>query len=348
MENLSTLTQDLAREISSLDPLAVDNFMVNELPVLNQAADVNRIVEAGVRVLPNTGRIEEMSYAENQAALRDLGMIASSIVRHGVDIREVREIETTLVSLGNKYDEMPRETVFHYGPWNPDNGRLRTFTGTEGEAMFIDSFRKGMVGLDRSIDKLIESQKLDTRDLGYGNSLEEARDGFQAMVDAMVAVRRTITPEFFTFEMRPYFPVLNIGGRDYQAPGGAQMPMLLIDRILWGVDMENEEYHNYFAESRQYLPRMYREVDELVSPESVVSRIGSDTESCNESIESARQGALELLSSIQKFRFPHLKTARDNFAHRSEESKGSGGYTPDILDNLIGWTNEARNLLKVQ
>lgn len=333
-------TEVLSRQIQELDPLNADHFMVNVLPVLNNSGNVNEIVVATVNIIPTQDKVEVMNYNKLQASIRDLGIIGSSVQRHGVDISEVPNLENAMCEIGKRLNETPRETVFHYGPWNPSGQRQRTFTGSEEEKIFIGSFREGMSGLDESINNLLSLQDKSTDDLNFGHVIDVAKSGFQKMVNAMVEVRRKITPDFFSFEMRPYFPVLKIYGKEYQAPGGAQMPVLLVDRILWGSDQKDEKYQNYYHDAIQYLPKVYRDVAEKIGGESIVTKVLNSQP--NIGLPSVRQSLSSILTSLLMFRHPHLKTAKENFERRSDGSKGSGGYTPDILEKLIELTADSK------
>lgn len=333
-------TEVLSRQIQELDPLNADHFMINTLPVLNNNGNAHEIVVASANIIPTRDKVEIMNYQELQASIRDLGIIGSSVQRHNINISDVPNLEHAMSAIGQKLNETPRETVFHYGPWNPSGERQRTFTGSEGEKTFIGSFREGMSGLDESINNLLSLQSKSTDDLNFGHVIDIAKSGFQKMVNAMVEVRRKITPDFFSFEMRPYFPVLRIDGKEYQAPGGAQMPVLLLDRILWGSDQKDEKYQNYYHDAIQYLPKVYRDVAEKIGGESIVTKVLNSQS--NIGTDSVRQGLSSILTSLLMFRHPHLKTAKENFAKRSDDAKGSGGYTPDILEKLIELTAESK------
>jgi hypothetical protein len=333
-------TSEVARRIQDLDPLGADHFMVDILPTLNSLGKVGEVISLSKGIIPSGDKIEAMDGFEARAAIRDLGMVASSIQKHGVPTRKIPDLERSLILIGMKLDEIPRETVFHYGPWNPADERTRTFTGTEEEKIFIQSFREGMQGLDLSINSLLELQNKSVFDLGFSHTLDLARDGFQKMVSAMVEVRRKVTPDFFSFQMRPYFPALTINGQVYQAPGGAQMPVLLIDRMVWGIDCKDNVYQEYYGENLKYLPKNYREIDQLIETNSLVTRFLKEADAAN--LAQTQEGISLLLLVLLKFRLPHLKTAKANFEKRPEGSKGSGGYTPTILEHLIILTNDAK------
>lgn len=332
---------DHSQKIQDLDPLRIDGFMIHQLPLYNNSNSPQAIIEALPTFIPNEETINNFDINESRASMRDLGMIAASLQRHGISISSLPNLENTLIVLGNKTGEVPRETVFHYGPWNPTGERTRTFTGTEGEKLFIDSFREGMSGLDSCIKSLIQAQ---ATSLGpdFARLLNDSKDQFERMVKAMVEIRRKITPQFFTENLRPYFPVLNIGGNDYLAPGGAQMPVLLVDRVLWGTDETNPEYQSYYVDNQAYLPTEYK-IDSYINRESVVSKFVREANESDHETFTSREALKNLFTSLLSFRYPHLQTAKENFALRKDGAKGSGGYQPIILETLVNLTRQARD-----
>lgn len=53
----------------------------------------------------------------------------------------------------------------------------------------------------------------------------------------------------------------------------------------------------------------------------------------------------DFINELIKFRRPHLKVAQDNFALRGDKDVGSGGYKPDVLQNLVLETERTRSIL---
>jgi monodechloroaminopyrrolnitrin synthase len=340
---------DNSRRIQELDPLEVDIFMVHELPGYNKTKNSRAIRRALPGIIPNQERIDNFSINECEAAMRDLGMIAGSLQYHGINISSLPHLENALVALGNRTGGVPRDTVFHYAKWNPADERMRTFTGTDEERIFIHSLQEGMSGLDSCIKSLIQAQ---TTELGseFAELLTNAKDQFDGMTNGMVEVIDKITPKVFTGEISPYFPVLNIAGKDYAAPNGAQMAVLLVDRILWGADLNEsnphyQEYLRYYEDNKSYLPKEYRN-DLNIGNESIISRIVRESEASGYCNFDSRNTAADFFNSLIRFRRPHFKTANDNFALRDKDAKGSGGYEPSTLRTLLELTYEARDRIK--
>ena len=49
----------------------------------------------------------------------------------------------------------------------------------------------------------------------------------------------------------------------------------------------------------------------------------------------------EVLHPLMSFRFPHKKVTDENFRVRPTGSKGSGGYTVEVLDMLLTLNTQA-------
>lgn len=144
--------------------------------------------------------------------------------------------------------------------------------------------------------------------------------------------------------LRPFFEPKTLRGNTYFAAGGAQMPVTMVDLILWGVEDTDRTYVGYRNENLRYLPRSYRsKVEVITSSPSILSQITeqvasglhlSGQERALESITSLRQFADQII----KFRAPHLAIAKANMRIRSTDAVGSGGYDVRILEYLISRT----------
>ena len=336
--------------IASLDPLNADE-MLRSLPVMNVCRDISGLVQLGEAIVPTPLQSNGFTRNESRAALRDLGMVAASIKRHGIEpVRVVPGLQEALISGGLKAGTVPRDTVLSYGAWNPDDQRRRKFTVLPDEDLFIDSFKRGSGQLDQSVVELLNTQDMDLQDSGFESAVNRSSKHFEQMIGAIVAVRRHITPEVFTGELRPYFEPYLVGERSYLAPGGAQMPVLLIDQIMWGSDTADTQYQQYLIENTQYLPEEMRDLStNLSQKESMVSRVKRECAE-KDTLQPQEQKSLgamvDLTNKLIAFRRPHLALAKANFALRSEKDNGSGGYKPDILEVLIDHTEKARQSIK--
>ncbi|MEK7565170.1 MAG: monodechloroaminopyrrolnitrin synthase PrnB family protein [Patescibacteria group bacterium] len=295
-----------------------------------------------------------MSRLEAAAATRDAGMVASSLVRHGAPIQEFPDLEEFLVTLSIMTDEVPADTVISYGPRNPYNGRMRTFTGESGEQLFISCVIEGMRSLPTAVAALDAAQEFSPTDSEFSCLVDLAASNFSAMIVSITQVSKCITPEYFTHKLRPYFEPKIIGGKTYLAPGGAQMPVILIDLALWGGRDNNPQYIRYWNENVSYLPLSLRvRTQKIVRSEPLIDKVAKELEnvksfgvSQRENVELALGSIDKLIVMLQKFRYPHLRIAEENMAIRQKGAVGSGGYDTEVLKLLIASSESARK--KVQ
>lgn len=343
------------RLVQNLDPLRMDDFLASELPKLNVEKRVGPLIELARKLVPTPDTATHLSSLEAMAAIRDLNMVASSLRRHEVNFDAVPNLEPALLVLANQASEVPSDTVTSYGPRNPEGSRMRAFTPHHEERLFIDSFRSGMNELLRVVEALETAQCLTIIDVLCGSELREAERRFQAMMTAIVAVRRHITPQFFTDELRPYFEPKVIGGRKYFAPGGAQMSLILVDQLLWGIAQSDGSLASYYQENLEYQPALLRARERMfvMKPplvQQVVLRfVQGDVENVTLSdaqiIRQSLTAIEQILVAVEQFRVIHLRIARDNMAIRPLGSVGSGGYDTKLLTQLLEKTTNARGAI---
>lgn len=145
--------------VSLLDPLNLDDFLLNYLPQLNRKRLSREIIRFALTKVPNKTEVSHYDPLNAKAATRDLGFIASSITRHGLKLNTIPQLEEALLTLSETTNEVPRDTVFSYGPRNPETKRMRLFTGLPEEKLFIESFRRGMKKIPDCISFLISAKQ---------------------------------------------------------------------------------------------------------------------------------------------------------------------------------------------
>ncbi len=343
----------LDQSVSCLDPLGLDIFFENHFTRLANAGSSNEMLDFMEQYLSSISfsDLMELNEVAAMAAARDIAMLASALTRLGVRVSEIPVLETIMVKLADKTYEVPADTVFSYGPRNPSGRRRRTFTGSSEEEMFIQSFSEGMNGLIITLAGLEILQEMDICDPMYSQYASEAADGMEIMVDSIFAVRKIVTPEVFTFKLRPFFDPKTICGRTYFAPGGAQMPISMIDLLLWGVGETDKTCLSYWNENFQYLPTSYRSKIESISRGKSIVQIV--TSKVSQGIKNQLKtnalvsidGLLGVFDQIIRFRAPHLGIAKANMKIRQKDAVGSGGYDTSILHHLIAKTSVAKNAL---
>jgi hypothetical protein len=334
----------LDQSVSMLDPLGFDQYFVNgAFSRLATADDIHPLAEflsdvVSVVSLSDVTLLDEVSA---MAAARDLNMLASVVTRFGVPMHKFSHLEELLLILARKTNEVPTDTVFGYGLRNPTGPRQRSFTRTDEETMFIESFSNGMNGLVVTLSGLESVQSMKFSDSRYALLVTESVQYLQQMQEAILVVRKGITPDFFTNRLRPFFDPKTIRGQTYFAAGGAQMPVTMIDLLLWGVEDVDRTYVSYRNENFRYLPRSYRsKVEVFMRMPSILKSVRALTEQPVPASEirttlTSIESLQELANQLIRFRGPHLSVAKANMRIRTEGSLGSGGYDVAILHYLI-------------
>jgi len=337
---MSDITKmELYGAVADLDPLGFDETAA-KLPDYNTRGYLGHVATEYSRMLDVAeDAMDDFDPLQATAALRDLDFVAGSLLNQGAAVLAEQELaQRVLGKLGRRAGTVPRGTVFTYTAGNPTDSRARSFTGTAGENLFIDAVREGIWRLDDCMDGISAGAEGDVY------TLASVPSNMNGMVESMITVKKGITPEFFTYKMRPYFDALNIGGEEYAGAGGAQMQLIAVDRMLWGADSGNEIYQGYYADNVRYLTPEHRaEITAFENKTDGMSLITMIEKGVlpQESILPARA----IVRSIRKFRFPHRKVAQDNFVLRAEGSVGSGQYTTTILDHLVELNDEAATRL---
>lgn len=306
-----------------LDPLNIDD-VIHQLPAFNAIADVDSIAKHTRDAIARAALVE--GEVEAIASIRDLDFFLSSAVRHGIQPNEIIDnLDDTMVGLGAIAGTIPRGNVATYATANPTDTRQRTFTGERPEKLFIGAVAQTALALDGALRVF--------GDKNYEQGLIALDFGLDAMVKSIIAVRREVTPEFFTGTLRPYFDSMTIAGKQYLGSGGAQLQLVGIDYLLWGCSDQNQDYRDFFDENVKYMtPQQQAYVKHALTQhdgQSIVEYLKENRD------PDAITTAISVLKKIRKFRYPHKKIADDNFKLRQEGSVGSGGYTPDILGLLI-------------
>jgi hypothetical protein len=338
MNNFETYAPavDVYAQTSKLDPLYLDDFF-QTLPDVNLRSDADTIAAEVERTLPFANAILESDTPGALAGLRDLDFLLSSGLRHGRNfISEVDGLEDTLVRLGAIAGTVPRGTVATYGLVNPSDERQRSFTGTDTEAVFIEAVTVGARALEDALNEYTSKGKI--------NGLQAIDQGLDVMIDSIITVKRQVSPEFFTNEMRPYFDPIEIKGKKYLGAGGAQLQFVAIDFMLWGADDGHEMYRDYFAENAEYLsPEQRHHLSLAIESNSNESLL---TYLQNTHDPELAIACLAVLKKLKKFRLPHRRVAEENFKLRNTGQVGSGSYTTNILDVLIDKTLAAIDTLE--
>ena len=330
-------------EIARLDPLGADCFL-SRLPEINRNGHLGALT-AFLADVASTDGVMDFDADNARAAMRDVGMVLGSIRRHGRQPCElVPQIEPVLLTWGHTTELVPRDTVVHYGAWNPVGDRERTYTGDPQESALIDSVRQAA---DLIPAMAIWVATAHSRGWGTPKSiaaLEVAATHFDTYCANFEVVRTTVTPEFFAENLRPYFEPITIAGRTFNGPAAAYLPLYLVDELVWG---ESQGAHAEMIDHAvQYgQPLWSGLVEELRrhTPMSVEFIADLKRAGHPDALEREALIAAHIINRLVQFRGRHSALAERAYnAAITEFQQGSGGYSPDMLRQITRATINAR------
>lgn len=326
--------------VAAADPLGCDEFFAREFVSLNRDGAASGLAQRLSHAARLAAGIVRPARVDALAALRDLGMMTAALVRAGAPQEDLSEARSALTRMGRMAAEVPRDTVYSYGPRNPAGPRERHFTDTSDERAFIESFRQGANTIGETIAALMPACQMTLDDPRLPAAIDLAAESLRRLVDTMIRVRTEVRPAVFTGEIRPFFEIIEVDGRAYVAPGGAQLPMLPVDLMVWADRIPQIQLYRYLRENVEYYPRQYRElVRFLEGRPSLLLRLES-SRSAPTTVQVAK--SLEaLISQLTRFRHPHRKVTQDNMRLRTY-----GSYQTEVLDQLVENTNAAHARVK--
>jgi monodechloroaminopyrrolnitrin synthase len=349
---VTRLEQEAAinQRIAAADPLDADSVF-QQLPDWDECNEGEKIRQALAEIIAKATSCSNWDYIACSAAIRDISMLGAALIRFKYEPEEyVSGFSDTLVALSAHIGaQIPRDSFIDYTSRNPPGARERTFTATTQEKIFLNSLRQGMVALDLCLIHLLTACTFPVASQEFASSVHTATASFQAMITAIVQVKREITPEAFTHYIRPFFEPFHIAGKTFSAPSGAEMSILNVDQVLWGADCTDELYTAYFSANIIRLPVVYQEISQaVVGQKSLLSLLKERIElgsALNREERSSVQEIHQLLTRMYTFRVPHYKVAEENVLLRQrecgtgQEIRGSSGFglieTKYVLDQTI-------------
>jgi hypothetical protein len=332
--------------VARLDPLALDRCFRDDFVQLckTNSDTIWRYLEEHLEgfthwYLHGLGRFEA------QAAIRDLATFASAIRRHGADVKDYPRLDLLLQFYGRVGQCVPSDTILTFSVQNPEGVRERTFTGDPRERLFIQSLRVGLNAVYGVIAGLDQLTRMDLGETRYASQVREVVASFARMVSATHSVRKEVTEDWFTPVYRPFFEPKMVGGVVYQASNGAQMPVCVIDSLMWGFDDKDAVLPGYCSHNLGALSVELRvHLLELSSRKTLRSQVQTHS-LFGDNVRNSLSALYELCESILRFRYPHLVMAQKNFRLRPDDSKGSGGYNVSSLEYIIRRTKEFGELV---
>ncbi|MCA9657707.1 MAG: DUF1864 family protein [Myxococcales bacterium] len=290
-----------------------------------------------------------MSVPEAIAALRDTGMLASSLMRHCVDFTDVvPELEQRLIELGEKVDMVPRDTVYHYGVWNPEGPRERSFTGDPAEASLIHAARTAAPAIDATLQQLLTTLDEPLTSPALAEGCRHAAERLAKILCSIGKAKREIPPLFFAQTLRPYFTDLRIGGATYAGASAAPLSVCIVDHLLWSSDCTDKIFCEFQLEQIRYnLPRWRKLYAATLGRPSLTTRLLAAVKHGPPPTADALAAVASVLQVLLVFRGRHRYVAMRAYDERIRLFKvGSGGHGTSTLEHLFALTRTAFKSLR--
>jgi len=349
---VSELSASASNHISPLDPLGADTRL-RLLPRWNDSRDVNAMAAALADIVPAEARARALGPFEASAAMRDLGMFLGSLKRHGVEPAEaVPSVVPVLLILGRVCGMVPRDTVYHYGPWNPVGARQRCFTGDPNEDGLIHCVRAAAPGVEACIQALVEARASDPDTPLFAERCRHAARSAMAMVDSINFARMKVDVRFFARMLRPYFEAITIGGKSYMGPAAAHLPLSLVDHLTWGSDCTDATYRLFQDDATHYTVPRWRDLSRSTASEtSLVTRVIQALNMSPPGNSAVTKGAVAvyaILRVLLAFRGRHKVMADKAYEPQVRlYPVGSGGFSTDVVARILEVTRSRTRELKL-
>ncbi|KWC76163.1 monodechloroaminopyrrolnitrin synthase PrnB family protein [Burkholderia cepacia] len=338
--------------VAACDPLRA-RTLVLQLPGLNRQKDVPGIVGLLREFLPVRGVPAGWGFVEAAAAMRDIGFFLGSLKRHGHEpVDAVPGLEPVLLDLARVTGLPPRETLLHVTVWNPAAADAqRSYTGLRDEAHLLESVRISMAALEAAIGMTVELYDVPLRSPSFAEGCDELADYLHKMVESIVYAYRYISVQVFYDELRPYYEPIRVGGRSYLGPGAVEMPLFVLEHVLWGSQSDHPGYREFKETYLPYvLPAFGAIYARFAGAPSLVDRVLGEVQASGARGEPVVAGLAALdrvFEILLRFRAPHVKLAERAYeVGRSGPTIGSGGYAPSMLGDLLTLTRAVRSRLR--
>jgi len=331
--------------IGVLDPLRADEVLTH-LPAMNARVDVPGLTRALADLLPSEELLSRLNADECVAAMRDLGMFLGSLRRHDVEpVDVVAGLEPVLVELGRRTSMVPRDTVFHYTSWNPVGVRRRLYTGDAAESVLIDSTRITLGPLADAVELCRRLSQMDVEEMS--GPLCALATHVRSFDESMRMLKGRVSPEYFARTMRPYFQPVRVGGRPYAGPAGSQVPLFLVDIVLWAADRGSPEFTEFQRDATPYMVPEWRNLPHRwTRTPSVVTGVAAAMAVPSPAVEQAAMACADVLRALIEFRGKHVVLARRAYDPTvGLYPNGSGGGTVDLLGAILDLTRANRGLV---
>lgn len=365
--NLSSLSMQLIpnhhfniathQRIAAANPLDAHEKM-KRLAACNDDKKVGEIKTLFRQLLPSLETVKALDFYDKMAVMRDLGMFLGSLKRHNVEpLRSVPEAEAVLLQIANDTDMPPRDTLLHYSIWNPADEHVRTFTTSFREVEVIKSLQLCIPPLENALQNLEHLYQADVETEEFGKFCEIVVNEMEFLIDAIVSVYRKVPPLYFLEDLRPYYEPVMVAGKSYSGPGAVEIPLFLVDQVLWASNNNRVEYLDMKERGLgNVLPHWRAMYFNLKGQPSLSDKLIEKFQNTdyNTGLQDSKAAIAKknlllvdkIYTQLISFRLPHLKIADISYGKPNPQfGKDQQGYGKSILAIILEMMKEKRQKL---
>ncbi len=309
--------REFSAEVALRDPIGLDDriALLHAADAAGNIAAVRGLVSESI----DTFSRKVIDPVIALAALRDFDVMVGIGVRKGlINPAELDgRFPDVLLTCAAVAETVPRGTIYGYTSANPIGPRMRTYTTDPREVRLIQYMQEGGAGLGLAHEAIMEAFAVDFQDspLEATDLLREVQINTKPMIAAVANTIRDVGAEFFTMDLSQYMHPALIGGQRIGGPSPANMPVAVLDHVLYGLDMpEDDIYWDYLRSRLPYFMPNERNVLEGFSGPTIQRKMGAISPVVLAN-SPAHQSLAQEISSLglilRKFRYPHARLADD-------------------------------------
>lgn len=333
---------------AELDPFGLDEWFRGGPPLARR--DVGESLHHLHRITASPPDIPGAEVA--LAALRDLDLLLchSHRLAPGVWPR-IPQLEALLLRLGKVGDHIPRGANDTYGIRNPLPPNTRTYTRTPQEHALYRGLALGESRLDDLLVALVACLVNPVDSPAHVDAARALVAGWEPMIDGVKLMRRAVVAPVMGGQIAPWVSAtFTIGGRGYRGPTAAQLPVVLVDWLIWGCNAHDDVYRDYYryyaAEQPGYRRQMVAAALGCSGGRGLLRKIDGELLQVRDprAALASLEALADLLRRMYGFRTAHAHIAKPSLPIRPKgaESWGTGEFDPEMLDRLLRYTAAAR------
>lgn len=340
MQLISQITKNY-KTIARLDPLLMDEEFLN-FPQINKKNDLKHLENMLSRGIDESKKLDLSDFNIAHALLRDIGFIISSLRRHNIQpALKNKELNNLLINLSKVTKTIPRETSYHYGICNPDNLRRRRFTSFKDEDALINGVKIFALDLEKVLHGILTIYE----DLEHNRSIDidfinQVLSFFSKSLESVKVELLKIDPFTFSNHLRPFFDPITINNMEYVGPGGGQIPLLVIDSVLFGFDLpEKHVYKTFSYEGVNFLTPELISIFNKYKEKPTLIKLNIERK--NKKVEDFLEAVLNELIRFRQIHF-HLAKTSLNEQNRGNYTTGSAGYRVGMVEETLKATKNSK------